>query len=582
VEDRDFAVGFKLHLQWLIRIFFFLLAIALGASHTWTAMISNSMNPDGISYLDMGDAYLRGDWNMAINAYWSPFYAWLLGIGMRILNPGMQWEFPVVHLINLIIYLGTLVCFEFFLQQLIRYSRGNLTAPSNSKIIALPEWALLSLGYVLFIYTSLNLIEIWSVTPDMCVAAFVYLAAGLELYIRTRKTSWRPFSFLGIALGFGYLAKAPMFPIAFMFLIISLYAVDNLRRAIPLTLISLTCFLLIGAPYIIALSHTQGRLTFGDSGILNYVRYVNGLPDAHWQGDIPDNGVPVHPTRKILDEPAIYEFGSPVGGTYPPWYDPTYWYEGVIPKFNWQEQLGVLLTNTLFYFDLFLRRQGVLATGIVLLYLLRDREPVIVKNIIRQWGLLILALAAFVMYAMVYVETRYLAPFVMLFWANLLVNIHLPDLTIFRRLISLLSITMILFMLANIAVFNVEGLRDYRGLGNPRQLAVSQASPPSRPGEVAEKLRSLGVQQGDKVAIIGYGFDSFWARLARVQIVAELIEWEANPFWVGGPVVQSKVIQAFASTGARAIVAESVPDYASLPGWRQLGNTDYYVYLFSH
>jgi hypothetical protein len=31
------------------------------------------MNPaDGISYLDIGDAYWRGDWHMAINAFWSP------------------------------------------------------------------------------------------------------------------------------------------------------------------------------------------------------------------------------------------------------------------------------------------------------------------------------------------------------------------------------------------------------------------------------------------------------------------------------------------------------------------------------
>lgn len=30
------------------------------------------MNVDGISYLDMGDAYLRGGWRMLVNGHWSP------------------------------------------------------------------------------------------------------------------------------------------------------------------------------------------------------------------------------------------------------------------------------------------------------------------------------------------------------------------------------------------------------------------------------------------------------------------------------------------------------------------------------
>jgi hypothetical protein len=30
------------------------------------------MNPDGFCYLDMGDAYLQDDWNMAVNDLWPP------------------------------------------------------------------------------------------------------------------------------------------------------------------------------------------------------------------------------------------------------------------------------------------------------------------------------------------------------------------------------------------------------------------------------------------------------------------------------------------------------------------------------
>ena len=57
--DKNF--GYK-----RLRILFWCAAIGFGAVDGWATRYN--MNLDGISYLDMGDAYLRGDWNMAINA----------------------------------------------------------------------------------------------------------------------------------------------------------------------------------------------------------------------------------------------------------------------------------------------------------------------------------------------------------------------------------------------------------------------------------------------------------------------------------------------------------------------------------
>ena len=47
---------------------------------------------DGVSYLDMANAYLRGDWHTAINGYWNPLYSWLLGIGFLVLRPSAYWD----------------------------------------------------------------------------------------------------------------------------------------------------------------------------------------------------------------------------------------------------------------------------------------------------------------------------------------------------------------------------------------------------------------------------------------------------------------------------------------------------------
>src|SRR6266545_7993629 len=78
-----------------VRILFRILAVGLGAFHTYATIKSQSMNADGISYLDIGDAYFRADWANAINAVWSPLYSWILGFANFAFQPSMEWEFPV-------------------------------------------------------------------------------------------------------------------------------------------------------------------------------------------------------------------------------------------------------------------------------------------------------------------------------------------------------------------------------------------------------------------------------------------------------------------------------------------------------
>ena len=40
--------------------------------------------PDGVSYLDLSDAVLRGDFGELLNGYWSPLYPVLVGLGRRL------------------------------------------------------------------------------------------------------------------------------------------------------------------------------------------------------------------------------------------------------------------------------------------------------------------------------------------------------------------------------------------------------------------------------------------------------------------------------------------------------------------
>jgi hypothetical protein len=564
--------------QWL-RVVFWLIALILGGLHAWAAAKSNSMNPDGVAYLDIGDAYLRRDWSMAINSYWRPLYSWVLGLVMHVLHPSIRWEFPTVHIVNFFVYVLALICFEFFWVRLMRWHQARSSGDSSATF---PEWAWLALGYSLFIYSALNLIKIWSVTPDMLVAAVVFLAAGLIVRIRAGAATWRIFALLGAVLGVGYLAKTAMFPLAFIFLAVSVFSVGDLRRATMLVPVALTFFLLIAGPYVAVLSVAKGGLTFGDTGKLMYAWHVNGVPHPHWQGEVLGAGTPKHPSKKIFESPPIYEFGRASGGTYPVSYDPSYWYEGVIPHFELRGQINVLLSSMEYYFDLFFRQQGGLIACVLILYfLIREQRPIIIHKMLQESGLSILALLSLGMFALVHVQPRYIGAFVVLLWADILARVNLPASWKSRRLLSFASALMVLFLLMNIAAFNLEGFRDLTGFGKLRQGTGSQqAGPPNWPGVVAEDLHQLGIRSGDKVGVIGYAFDSFWARLARVQIVAEMFDEQADQFWLGDPLFQSTVLQAFARSGAKAIVAERVPNYVTPSGWHRVGSSSYYIYAF--
>src|SRR5438094_868191 len=56
-----------------LRLLLLVLAAALGALDSWASRYS--LNPMGVSYLDMGDAFVRRDWQTALNGLWSPLYS---------------------------------------------------------------------------------------------------------------------------------------------------------------------------------------------------------------------------------------------------------------------------------------------------------------------------------------------------------------------------------------------------------------------------------------------------------------------------------------------------------------------------
>jgi hypothetical protein len=546
----------------------------LGLLYTWCSFY-DLIHPDNISYLEMGDAFLRRDWQMAINAYWSPFYPWLLAVALYGLHPPLSWKFAVVHFVDFAIYLGMLGCFHFFVSEVICLHRAKMADGSRSQALMLPEWAVFVVAYTLFIWISLDWLGGISYAPaDMCVAAFVYLAAGLILRMRSASRNWWTFILFGMVLGGGYLAKAAMFPLAFIFLASSIFLDGSFQRKVLRGVAALIAFLVIASPWILALSKAKGYLTFGLSGKLTYAWFVNGVtPHIHWQGELSGSGIPRHPTRKIFDRPVIYEFANPIGGSYPPWYDPTYWYTGLTLSFDPKEQIHVLIHNIGF----FLRRswfaQGGLIIGFPILFMMTSTPWHSVKNIANQWSILAPAIVALCMYSLVLIEARYMAPFVVLFWVGLVSCVRLKDTPESHRLLACVTLAMLLPMMVKIG--ELAANKWYSALC----YSIRKDSPAHIQWYVAEFLNRIGVQPGDKVASIGRTFDANWAHLTQVRIIAEIPSADVDEFWAANDAVRSQALSTFGKTGAQLIVADRVPSYASTLGWNRVGNTGYYVYV---
>ena len=581
VSDRDLSDGWRR----AIRLSFWLGALALGIVQTLARGFA--VGEDGVSYLDIADAYIRGDWHNAINAYWSPLYSWVLALGLVVTRPSSFWESSVVHGINILVYLGSLAAFEFFLRQLLTLHRSEEPQLKAQGAMRLSEGPLRVLAYGLFIWVYLEWITVPLETPDMMLSIFVILAVGLLLRIRTRGPSRQTLFAFGAILGLGYLTKSAMLPLSIVFFALAYFALarQGLRRSS--IAFAVAGFVIVSAPYVAAMSIAKGRLTTGETGKLAYVWFANGATDTdrehHWHRLFPDERRPVHPTRKVLEEPATYEYGSdPVGGTYPPFFDPTYWHEGVKAHFDVRGQLRVLRWSAAVGWRLFVTDGAFLLFGAFVLLSVGWRGwSVLLRDLILRSDLILPFLAALAMYSLVLLSPRYVAVFALLFWIGIFSSVRLPDSGAMRRLAWSVPIALLLMFALRL------GPESYSLLSTARE----QMAAPVRAHtlwQVAQGLRRLGVQPGDKVAQIGYAAPAYWARLARVRIVGETLAEHQSFALVPGVErlfepdgsMKAEAIKAFSGMGAKVVVSTRPPPRLREHGWTELGEgTEWYGYV---
>ncbi len=167
--------------------------------------------------------------------------------------------------------------------------------------------------------------------------------------------------------------------------------------------------IVLTVPWMVALRVATGHWTAGESGTLNFAWEMCGAERwTHWQGEPGTIGQPLHPTRRVVTAPAVYEFAGPIASasTYAPWYDPAYWYRGVKPSLTAVSRDGIanLLHNLRYLAWLVAVTPGVFPSVLFL--------PVTFKRIAMSGERILFAVllppaTLLAIYALVFVDKRY-------------------------------------------------------------------------------------------------------------------------------------------------------------------------------
>ena len=539
--------------------------IVLAIAQIW--VFRYQVSTDSISYLDMSDGVLKGsDWHRLINGVWSPLYPFGLGIARRLFSISAANEIVAAHWMNLGFFLFAFLCFEFLLAAMFSKTAVGNESRAGANASSLPRWAFLMIAYSLFLWASIHEISVRNLRPDMLMSGFVYLASGILVKMHGCSPRWKDYSSLGVILGIGVLAKEPLLPLGMLILFASLFVVNNWKAALKMSVGALVILLSLGSLYFVPLSHARGSFTFGESSRFNYLVHVNrAQPEVYLQSPGKARGSFTHSPERIFTSPPSYAFPSPEQVTYPLRFDPSDWIAGVEPHVNLKTQVGTVWRNASQTAALLSQLYLVIAGVLVLGYFSRAE---ISRPLTKAWPLWLVGLTGCTMYLLVHVEPRYVAGFIALFWIGIIFGFQQIRPMGNRKWVIVGAVTIsasLLFPLIS---------RTYTR-------SFQSGLRPNVDAEAAAALGELGIHSGDHVARISpFSYDIAMARIARVQISAEVDFEHANEFWSSPAPLQEQLLQIFASRGAKAVIANS-PELTPVnrAGWIRLGSTQYWVWL---
>ena len=340
------------------------------------------LNTDTLSYINLAERYVAGDWQHAISGFWSPMYTWVICICKLMGLPVLQ----LLYIINfLVAALGLLA--------LSKLAGRYLTQP------------LFYIGFCLYALFLMLFYAMSSLTPDLMAAIFcilfLLLVTGKQFAFNTR-TQW----LAGLIAGFAYFSKlynfVPIHLFMFTWLAYTYFRHGRTwsKQLIPV-LRTYVIFILLSCAWIATISIHEGKLVVTTAGKFNH-NYMS-----------PDYGGPF-PTNAKLLAPSFDKAYS--AHTNPAHLLDEYDWSPFNDSRSFLHQLHLIKTSII---ELFLNIDAtgakwfILIASLLILYINRKKTRIYLNNGIKKitWFFICYPL----LYLPLFVLDRYVLVFIILF-----------------------------------------------------------------------------------------------------------------------------------------------------------------------
>lgn len=215
------------------------------------------LNNDTLSYINLAERYVAGDWQHAINGFWSPMYTWLLCICKL---AGL----PVLQSCYVINFLAAAIG----LYVLCSLAQRYITQP------------LFYMGFGLYALLLMLFYAMSSLTPDLMAAVFCLWFLQLvtsEQFVLNKRMQW----LAGFIASFAYFSKlynfVPMHLFLFSWLAYTSFKGKHVVRTYGI-------FILLTCAWMTVLSIHEGKLTVTTAGQFNH-----NFMSPHYGGAYPTN-----------------------------------------------------------------------------------------------------------------------------------------------------------------------------------------------------------------------------------------------------------------------------------------------------
>jgi hypothetical protein len=539
------------------------------------------LDGDAVSFMDIADAIRAHDWPLVVNGYWNPAYAGALALGQMVAHPSRWNELQTFYWVNFVIFVACIAACLLFVYALLRVREQFVAEDDTLPAFSQPALLLISLGLLFASFQrELNL---GAVRADALLLLFFLLAATFLLRLQsTGRFVYYPL--LGLVLGFAYLTKSFAFlPSGILLTALFVFGItrkaSRRSRIVTGVLLAGLVFAAVAAPYILSISKQRGRPTTGESARMNYAFFVDQTGRWHeWRtGDLGHATANFkHHEELIVNDPPVYSFAQHPFGTYPLWFDPSYWTDTLQPKIYLKGHiLRVERTTTLLFRYVAGHLEPlVIAAPLLLLgcFFSRRRASWLPLVPIALWGLLMLGI-----YFPIDLQDRYLTPAFLFVVIPLLAMLRRPR----NGYLGEVSTGMAILFAGLVLATAISDLGDRRRVESVTGYPRGAYSPEIYPA--AQGIAALGIAPGSTVACFGDAacyLDHYWARLAGTPIRAELeVQDGSDPgaFW---DKIQDKqaVIDALRARHIAAIVGKFQSAAHIAEGWHQLGTSDFYAY----